>query len=152
NGILGFFGIRSPSAEMAWVGDMLTRGLAGGIETTGGRAVAAAKDVAEDTLDAMSALTDGLSVPIDTNLEPVTVPQVDLQPVPVSVLHAASSTAGSGGATDVEAIVDATAQRLLSGLDIKVVLNDGTLVGKLAPGLNRQLARINTHHVVLTGG
>lgn len=48
DGITGFFGINSPSKEMACVGDMLTRGLPGGIEDTGDRAIDAAQDVAAE--------------------------------------------------------------------------------------------------------
>ena len=42
DGICSFFGINSPSKEMAWVGEMLCRGLAGGIEDSAGEAVSAA--------------------------------------------------------------------------------------------------------------
>ena len=34
DGICDFFGISSPSKEMAWVGEMLNRGLAEGIQDT----------------------------------------------------------------------------------------------------------------------
>ncbi|CAB0518055.1 tail protein [Corynebacterium diphtheriae] len=152
DGITGFFGINSPSKEMAWVGDMLTRGLAGGIEDTGNRAVAAAEDIAADTLEAMSRLTSGIDVPITTSLDPVDLTPTHLQPPPATT---SSSAVGqeAGRAGEVAGIVDQTARTLLEAMDIKVVLNDGTLVGKLAPGINRQLARINSHHTVLaTGG
>ena len=43
DGITNYFGIHSPSKQMAWIGDMLTRGLAGGITATGARAVDAAR-------------------------------------------------------------------------------------------------------------
>ncbi|MDY3126657.1 MAG: hypothetical protein SOW59_00790 [Corynebacterium sp.] len=50
-------------------------------------------------------------------------------------------------------IVDQTARALVQAMDIKGVLNDGSLVSKLAPGINRQLARISSPHTVLaTGG
>ncbi|MCV0009378.1 hypothetical protein, partial [Mobiluncus mulieris] len=39
--------------------------------------------------------------------------------------------------------LDATAARILKGLDIKVVLSDGTLVGKLAPKIDQQLSRLS---------
>ena len=42
DGICSFFGINSPSREMAWVGEMLVEGLAGSIEDNGGQAVKAA--------------------------------------------------------------------------------------------------------------
>lgn len=152
DGITGFFGINSPSKEMAWVGDMLTRGLAGGIEDTGDRAIDAAQGVAADTLEAMSELTSGIDVPITTSLEPVDLTPTHLQPPPATTTSSAvGQEAGRG--LEVAGIVDQTARALLEAMDIKVVLNDGTLVGKLAPGINRQLARINSHHTVLaTGG
>lgn len=152
DGITGFFGINSPSKEMAWIGDMLTRGLASGITATGQRAITAAKDVASDTLEAMNTLTEGITVPIATDIEPVRVPEIDLDPTPLLVNQAASTAATNNGGVDVAGIVDHTARRLLESLDIKVVLNDGTLVGKLAPGLNRQLARLSSHQGVLVGG
>lgn len=45
DGICDFFGIASPSKEMAWVGDMLVEGLAGAINTKGGKAVTAIDDM-----------------------------------------------------------------------------------------------------------
>ncbi len=39
DGICSFFGIHSPSRKMAWVGDMLMMGLAGGIDETAGEAI-----------------------------------------------------------------------------------------------------------------
>jgi hypothetical protein len=41
---------------------------------------------------------------------------------------------------------------LLSSLDIQVVLNDGTLVGKLAPAMNTRLAKLSRRDLALTGG
>lgn len=39
DGICDFFGIRSPSREMGWIGEMLVKGLAGSIEDNGDEAV-----------------------------------------------------------------------------------------------------------------
>ena len=114
---------------MAWVGDMLTRGLAGGITSTGHRAVTAAEEVAADTLDAINDLTSGVDVPITPALSPLTgVPDVALD-------------AGGGHGFDLGGLIDATAKAVLGSLNLQVVLNDGTLVGKLAPGIDRELAR-----------
>ena len=52
--IKGFFGISSPSKEMAWVGDMLTQGLAGGIDDSSKVAIDAAKDLNQGILDVLS--------------------------------------------------------------------------------------------------
>ena len=47
DGICGFFSIHSPSKEMAWVGEMLVKGLAGSIDDNGDEAVKAAEGKAE---------------------------------------------------------------------------------------------------------
>ncbi|MGJ9482077.1 phage tail protein [Actinotignum sp. GS-2025e] len=149
DGILGFFGIHSPSKEMAWVGDMLTRGLAGGITTTGKRAVTAAKDMAADTLDAMGTLTEGVNIPVEASIEPVTMPNLNLEPATLRPNQTSSTDSHGACGVDVASVIDQTARRLLGALDIKVVLDDGTLVGKLAPGLDRQLARISTRKTLM---
>lgn len=46
DGICDFFGIHSPSKEMAWVGEMLVRGLSGAIDENGKVAVASAEHMA----------------------------------------------------------------------------------------------------------
>lgn len=43
DGICDYFGIHSPSKEMAWVGEMLVKGLAGSIDDNGDEAVKAAE-------------------------------------------------------------------------------------------------------------
>lgn len=136
--VTGFFGINSPSKEMAWVGDMLTRGLAGGIQDTGQRAIDAATDLAADALGAFSDLEAGVDIPL--------TPAV-LDP---NLTHPAAT--GAGGGFDVQEIVEATGRSLLAGLNLQVVLDDGTLVGKLAPRLDTQLGRINTRAALITGG
>ena len=50
DGICDFFGIHSPSKEMAWVGEMLVKGLAGSIDDNGNEAVKAAEGMAEDII------------------------------------------------------------------------------------------------------
>lgn len=125
DGITSFFGIHSPSRQMAWVGDMLTRGLAGGIQTTGARAVAAAEDMAEGVSDTLSSLTGGVSIPV--KMAPSTRTQ-------------AGTGTGSVGVGDVEAVAVAAARAVLDKLDVSVRLSDGTLVGKLTPLIDRQLA------------
>lgn len=59
DGILGFFGINSPSKEMAWVGEMLVEGLAGSIEDNGGQAVKAAEGMSKDINGVMQDLAKG---------------------------------------------------------------------------------------------
>ena len=64
DGIMDFFGIASPSKEMAWIGDMLVKGLAGSISKNGQEAVDAATGMSEDITNVMQ----GLSSDIETAL------------------------------------------------------------------------------------
>lgn len=146
--ITGFFGIHSPSRKMAWAGRMLVEGLAGSIKTDGNKAVSAANRLSLDTMDAFSELEDGLSVPINAVAD-LQIPNVDLTPQPIPIN---SRVDGQGEQVDVVGIVDATAKRILGSLDISVTLSDGTLVGKLAPALDKQLARLDRRQMVMAGG
>lgn len=56
DGICDFFGIHSPSDEMAWIGEMLVKGLSGSIEDNGGEAVKAAEAMSSDINDVMHGL------------------------------------------------------------------------------------------------
>jgi hypothetical protein len=129
---------------------MLVEGLAGSIRTDGRKATDAATTLAADTLGAFAELADGVDVPIDATAN-LTMPTVDLTPAPTAVADQRGHGA-KAGQVDVESIVDTTARRLLSSLDIQVVLNDGTLVGKLAPAMNTRLARLSRRDLALTGG
>ena len=62
-----FFGIHSPSTEMAWVGKMLVEGLSGSIEDNGDEAVKAAEDMAEDINDVMQGLADDMQTSLPTD-------------------------------------------------------------------------------------
>lgn len=50
DGITDFFGIASPSKKMAWAGSMLIEGMAGAIETDGGKAVSAIDSMTADMI------------------------------------------------------------------------------------------------------
>lgn len=69
--IKGFFGIHSPSTEMAWVGEMLVEGLAGSIEDNGGEAVKAAEGLSEGISDVMNGIAEDMktSIPTDFHLD-----------------------------------------------------------------------------------
>jgi len=69
--IKGFFGIHSPSTEMAWVGEMLVEGLAGSIDDNGGEAVKAAEGLSRGISDVMNGLAEDMktSVPADFHLD-----------------------------------------------------------------------------------
>ena len=70
DGICNFFGIHSPSTEMAWVGKMLVKGLSGSIEDNGEDAVKAAEGMADDINSVMRGLADDMqsSVPTDFSI------------------------------------------------------------------------------------
>lgn len=150
NGILGFFGIHSPSKQMAWVGDMLVAGLAGAITTRGHKAADAAATMAKDTMDAMGELTNGVNVPIKVSKD-LSLPSTDLTPALVAQTSQTEKETKTHG-VDVQGVADATAARILKGLDIKVVLSDGTLVGKLAPKIDQQLSRLSRRANLLAAG
>ena len=60
DGIKSFFGIASPSKEMAWIGKMIDRGLAVGILSAQGEVEDAADSLSNGVLNAMSGVTNGL--------------------------------------------------------------------------------------------
>lgn len=66
DGICDFFGIRSPSREMAWVGEMLVKGLSGSIDSNGGEAVKAAEKMSGDINDVMHSLAEDMSTALPT--------------------------------------------------------------------------------------
>lgn len=67
DGICDFFGIHSPSDEMAWIGEMLVEGLAGSINTNGKDAVAAAEGMSKDINDVMHSLADDMTTALPTD-------------------------------------------------------------------------------------
>ena len=67
DGILSFFGINSPSKEMAWVGEMLVEGLAGSIEDNGGQAVKAAEGMSKDINGVMQDLAKDMTTALPTD-------------------------------------------------------------------------------------
>ena len=71
DGICDFFGIHSPSDEMAWIGEMLVKGLSGSIEDNGGEAVKAAEAMSGDINDVMHELAKDMetALPTDFNVE-----------------------------------------------------------------------------------
>ena len=67
DGICDFFGIHSPSDEMAWVGEMLVKGLAGSIDRNGGEAVKAAEAMSADINDVMHGLAADMSTALPSS-------------------------------------------------------------------------------------
>lgn len=71
DGICDFFGIHSPSREMAWVGEMLVKGLAGSIDDNGDEAVKAAEGMAEGITGVFDDLAADMTsaIPTDFNFD-----------------------------------------------------------------------------------
>lgn len=67
DGICSFFGIHSPSKKMAWVGEMLVKGLAGSIDDNGDKAVKAAENMSSDISDVMNTLSDDMKTALPTD-------------------------------------------------------------------------------------
>lgn len=67
NGIKDFFGIHSPSKQMAWVGEMLVKGLSGSIRQNGDEAVSAANRMARDINGVMAGLAKDMSTALPTS-------------------------------------------------------------------------------------
>lgn len=67
DGICDFFGIHSPSKEMAWVGEMLVKGLAGSIDKNGDQAVKAAEAMSEGIDDVMTGLAADMKTALPTD-------------------------------------------------------------------------------------
>lgn len=69
DGICDFFGIHSPSKEMAWVGEMLVKGLAGSIDDNGDEAVKAAEGMVEDINGVMGDLAHDMQTALPTDFD-----------------------------------------------------------------------------------
>ena len=67
DGICDFFGIHSPSDEMAWIGEMLVEGLAGSIKDNGKDAVKAAEGMSSDINDVMHGLAEDMETALPTD-------------------------------------------------------------------------------------
>ena len=67
DGICDFFGIHSPSDEMAWIGEMLVKGLSGSIDANGEEAVKAAEGMAKDIDGVMSELAQNMETALPTD-------------------------------------------------------------------------------------
>lgn len=125
-GILGFFGIQSPSKEMAWVGEMLTEGLAGGIKDNADETIKAAEDMAEDVLDAVS----GLDTTVDVGMNAAVNPN--------------SAAAYTTQVTSEAGILNLLEKYLPELADRDVMLDGDTIVGKLASKYNKAFGRMDT--------
>ena len=108
--IKGFFGIHSPSKEMAWIGDMLTQGLANGIDESAKVAVNAAQSLNEGIMGVMDSLADDMqtAVPNNFNLD-----------ADATVRSAVNGATGTNGGSSYGALVSVGQMIVRSEDDIR---------------------------------
>ena len=110
--IKDFFGIHSPSREMAWVGEMLTEGLAGGIGDTAKTAITAAEDMNKGIMGVMNGLAGDMksAVPSDFNLD-----------ANATVSSAMNGMGGVGGASSYGSLITISQMIVRSEDDIRKI-------------------------------
>ena len=114
DGICDFFGINSPSKEMAWVGEMLVKGLAGSIEDNGGQAVNAAKAMSKDIDGVMNELAEDMQTALPTDFS-----------VNGSINRAAASAmSGAAGATGFSIVLNIATFNNYGVEDIRQLTNE----------------------------
>lgn len=132
DGIKDFFGIASPSKQMAWVGSMLVEGLAGAIDKDGDKAVAAVDDMAAGMIAEVesemakvnASLADGIG-DIETGFTARATIQEVAASVPAS-LNAGRMGAGAtaGGETTVTNHFHIAALQVREEADVKKVAKE----------------------------
>lgn len=132
DGIKDFFGIASPSKQMAWVGSMLVEGLAGAIDKDGDKAVAAVDDMAAGIIAEVesemakvnASLADGIG-DIETGFTARATIQEVAASVPAS-LNAGRMGAGAtaGGDTTVTNHFHIAALQVREEADVKKVAKE----------------------------
>lgn len=113
NGICNFFGIHSPSDEMAWVGEMLVEGLAGSIMDNGGDAVKAAEGMAKDIDGVMTDLAKDMSTALPSNFS-----------VDGSIGNAVAGTATGALAGSLQLVLNISNFNNYSNEDIRQLTNE----------------------------
>lgn len=132
DGIKDFFGIASPSKQMAWVGSMLVEGLAGAIDKDGDKAVAAVDDMAAGMIAEVesemakvnASLADGIG-DIETGFTARATIQEVAASIPAS-LNAGRMGAGAtaGGETTVTNHFHIAALQVREEADVKKVAKE----------------------------
>lgn len=132
DGIKDFFGIASPSKQMAWVGSMLVEGLAGAIDKDGEKAVAAVDDMAAGMIAEVesemakvnASLADGIG-DIETGFTARATIQEVAASIPAS-LNAGHMGAGAtaGGDTTVTNHFHIAALQVREEADVKKVAKE----------------------------
>lgn len=113
DGICDFFGIHSPSDEMAWIGEMLVKGLSGSIEDNGDEAVKAAESMSSDINDVMQGLAKDMETALPTDFH-----------VDGDVSSTFSGSLGSKAQSGMQLILNITNFNNYSNEDIQQLTNE----------------------------
>jgi len=151
--VADILGISSPSKVFRdFIGKNMMLGLAEGVDENADEVYDSVKDVAKELAD-----TDlSLSPEIDFNTDDLNLPDLNTPLKINSIFTTALDSAGAAvSLADLGYKLDGIAgimmqmfPALLEALNVKVVLNDGTLVGKLAPEIDRNLALLRKRGLV----
>ena len=114
DGICDFFGIRSPSREMGWIGEMLVEGLAGSIKDNGKDAVKAAEGMSADITDVMHGLAEDMETAIPTDFT------VDGN----IAASAKAATAGANAPTGLQLVLNIATFNNYTNEDIQQLTNE----------------------------
>jgi len=142
--ILGFFGIHSPSTEMAWVGEMLTEGLAGGIDDGTSVALKAVDSMDNAVTEAMNGMVEDINkttLGVAADIPELTASQQ------INKMVSASGTIGVNTMSDREAriieLLESYLPQLIEAADKDIYLDGDTLVGGIATRVDDKLSDIN---------
>ena len=138
NGILGFFGIASPSKVMRYYMQFVPEGMALGVEDEAEMPVRAVAEMGDDMLDAVEEAQSRIDFGLATD--------------PAS--FGSTGASQSGGRTSDKDTVSAKLDRLialltqffpqaLDALDMRVVMDTGALVGQIGPAMNKKFGEYN---------
>ena len=113
DGICDFFGIHSPSDEMAWIGEMLVKGLSGSIDANGGEAVKAAEAMSSEINDVMHGLAKDMETALPTDFN-----------VDGSISGAVSGVAGAKNQSGLQLVLNIANFNNYSNEDIHQLTNE----------------------------
>ena len=123
---------------MAWIGEMMTKGLASGIEDTGELAVSAVTEMGRDIDGAMKEIADDLGESLPESVDIA----ADAHLGAYMTEPPAAGSGRTGGSDQIMTLVSLLGEYLpyLPQLaNMKVALDTGTLVGELAPQMDERL-------------
>lgn len=139
DGILGFFGIASPSKVMRYYAKFIPEGMALGVEDEAELPVKGVMSMSDDMLDAVDKAQESIDFGLATSDEALGI-------------STTGTTSGTTASTDtVSAKLDRVITLLtqffpqaLDSMNMQVVMDTGALVGAIAPTMDKRLGDINS--------